>query len=180
MRLIHAPGLRPAILTALPASLAAAALNATPAPAAATAAPYRPLKFLVGHCWRGTFPDGQMTDEHCFSWIYGGKFVRDEHVVHRGGKPDAFGESIYLWDAAARQLQYLYIESAGGFSRGTVSGEGDTLVFPPTTYTEDGQSQTYRSRWQRAAQDAYDVVTEFQVKDLWVPGWTVHMKRVSD
>jgi len=35
------------------------------------------------------------TYEHCFSWIYGGKFVRDEHVVHRGaGRPDDFGESI--------------------------------------------------------------------------------------
>jgi hypothetical protein len=31
--------------------------------------------------WRGAFPDGKATDERCFSWIYGGKFVRDEHVV---------------------------------------------------------------------------------------------------
>ncbi len=181
MRPMHLLRRQIARLPALLAPLAVAALPATPAVPEPAATAYRPLEFLVGHCWKGTFPDGQVTDEHCFSWIYGGKFVRDEHVVHRGGgKPDGFGESIYLWDAAARQLQYLYIESAGGYSRGTVSDEGDALVFPPTIYMEEGQAQTYRSRWQRAAPDAYDVVTEFQVKDRWVPGFTVHMKRVTD
>jgi hypothetical protein len=153
---------------------------AMPAPAEAPAAPYQPLAFLVGHCWKGTFPDGKATDQHCFSWIYGGKFVRDEHVVHRGaGHPDGLGESIYVWDAASQQLQYLYIESAGGFSRGTVSGEGDALVFPPASYLEKGETQTYRSRWQPAGGDAYDVVTEFQVKDRWVPGFKVHMEKVT-
>src|SRR5207344_2011873 len=84
--------------------------------------PYQPLAFLIGHCWIGTFPDSEVTDKHCFSWVYGDKFVRDQHVVHRAnGKPDDRGESIYLWDSAARQLQYLYIESGGGFSRGTVA-----------------------------------------------------------
>src|ERR1700730_15455766 len=122
--------------------LAGMAMAAT---AQAPPAPYQPVPLLVGHCWKGTFPDGKATDEHCFSWIYGGKFVRDEHVVHRGeGHPDGLGESIYVWDAASQQLQYLYIESAGGFSRGTVSGEGDALVFPPTSYLEKGETQTYR------------------------------------
>jgi hypothetical protein len=141
---------------------------------------YRPLAFLVGHCWRGTFPDGKVTDEHCFSWVYGGKFVRDQHVVHRGaGQADDLGESIYLWDSAARQLQYLYIESAGGFSRGAVSAEGDALVFPPTHYLENGAEQTYRSRWQRSGDKAYEVVTEFLVKGRWTPGFTVHMQQVE-
>ena len=141
---------------------------------------YRPLAFLVGHCWRGTFPDGKVTDEHCFSWVYGGKFVRDQHVVHRGaGQADDLGESIYLWDSAARQLQYLYIESAGGFSRGAVSAEGDALVFPPTRYLKHGAEQTYRSRWQRSGDKAYEVVTEFLVKGSWTPGFTVHMQQVE-
>jgi hypothetical protein len=141
---------------------------------------YRPLAFLVGHCWRGTFPDGKVTDEHCFSWVYGGKFVRDQHVVHRGaGQADDLGESIYLWDSAARQLQYLYIESAGGFSRGAVSAEGDALVFPPTHYLENRAEQTYRSRWQRSGDKAYEVVTEFLVKGRWTPGFTVHMQQVE-
>jgi len=160
----------------------AAALASLPTHGAPTAAasPFAPLSFLVGHCWKGTFPDGKVTDEHCFSWVYGGKFVRDEHVVHRGGgAPDDRGESIYVWDATAAQLEYLYIESAGGFSRGTVSGEGDALVFPPTRYSGNGEEQTYRSRWQRRGESAYDVVTEFLVQGRWTPGFTLHMQQVQ-
>jgi hypothetical protein len=55
---------------------ALAAPAATPAGADKVEVPmsaYQPLAFLVGHCWRGTFPDGRATDEHCFSWIYGGR-----------------------------------------------------------------------------------------------------------
>ncbi len=166
----------------MPRAPAAALLAALALPALAAApGPYQPLAFLVGHCWKGTFPASPVTDEHCFSWIYDGKFVRDEHVVHRGaGQPDNRGESIYVWDGAAQELQYLYIESAGGFSRGTVATDGDALVFPPTRYTESGETQTYRSRWQPAGQSAYDVLTEFQVKDRWVPGFKLHMEKTSD
>jgi hypothetical protein len=162
------------------ATAAAAALALTAA-AAPPATPYQALAFLVGHCWKGTFPDGKVTDEHCFSWIYGGKFVRDEHVVQRAGRPDGFGESIYLWDAASGQLQYLYIESNGGYSRGTVSAaEPGVLVFPPSSYLEAGEALSVRSRWQRAGSDAYDVVTEFRVKEQWVPGFSAHMQRESN
>jgi hypothetical protein len=161
-------------------ALCAALAGAGAACAADTApSPYQPLAFLVGHCWRGSFPGGKVTDEHCFSWVYGGKFVRDQHVLrHADGAPDDQGESIYLWDAAAGQLQYLYIESGGGFSRGSVTQEGQALVFPPTHYAENGQQQTYRSHWQRAGQGAYDVVTEFLVKDKWTPGFSVHMQQL--
>jgi hypothetical protein len=160
-----------------PVALALVLLPALTVQAAGPHAAYQPLSFLVGHCWKGTFPGSQTTDEHCFSWIYGGKFVRDEHVVHRAGAPDEFGETIYLWDATAGQLQYLYIESGGGYSRGTVSADGATLVFPPSSYRENGSEQVYRSRWQRSGDDAYDVVTEFQSKDSWVPGFALHMRR---
>jgi len=34
-----------------------------------------------------------------------------------------------------------------------------------------------RSRWQRSGDDAYDVVTEFHVKDRRVPGFSLHMQR---
>lgn len=157
-------------------ALARAVTAAVPAPAS----PYAPLAFLVGHCWKGTFPGSAVTDEHCFSWVYGDKFVRDQHVVHRGaGKADDLGESIYVWDATAQELQYLYIESAGGFSRGAVRSEAGTLVFPPARYTENGEEQLYRSRWRPLAPDTYEVVTEFEVKGTWTPRLRVQMRQVS-
>jgi hypothetical protein len=122
-------------------------------------------------------PDGKQTDEHCFTWVYDGKFLRDVHVVRGIGHPDHTGESIYLWNDVARQLEYLYIESDGGYSRGSVSSEGNALVFPPTSYVENGKTSAYRSRWVRTADNSYDVVTEFQNKDGWVPGFKFHMER---
>ncbi len=137
---------------------------------------YEPLAFLAGHCWKGGFPGGKLTDEHCFSWIYGGKFLRDVHTLRGEGRADAQGESIYFWNSPAQQLEYLYIESDGGFSRGLVSTDKDGLVFPDTKFVENGKTQVYRGRWQRSGENAYDVVTEFQGKDGWMPGFKVHME----
>jgi hypothetical protein len=168
------------IKTLLIATTAVLGAVAAAAGADAPVAGYQPLAYLVGHCWRGSFPGGAVSDEHCFSWVYGGKFVRDQHTVHHAdGKPDDLGESIYVWDTATQQLQYLYIESAGGFSRGTVTSEADALVFPATPYVEKGVTQTYRSRWRRVGADAYDVLTEFLVKGSWTPGFSVHMQQVK-
>jgi hypothetical protein len=149
-----------------------------PSFAAADALPaYQPLEFLAGHCWKGSFPGGR-TDEHCFSWIYEGKFLRDLHTLRSDGHPDAWGESIYFWNSPAKQIEYLYIESGGGFSRGEVSADKDALVFPDTSYVESGKTQVYRSRWQRRGESAYDVVTEFRTADGWVSGFKVRMEQV--
>jgi hypothetical protein len=141
---------------------------------------YGPMKFLANHCWKGSFPGGHQTDEHCFTWVYDGKFLRDRHTVHQAGHPDYLGETTYFWNATTRQIEYLYIESQGGFSRGTVSTENNALAFPATSEVEDDKTQTYRSRWERLGSSAYDVVTEFQSGDSWVPGFKVHMTKVID
>ena len=148
--------------------------------AAEPRAEYQPLVFLAGHCWKGEFPGGgKTTDEHCFSWIYDDKFLRDQHTVRTPGKPDALGESIYFWDANDNRLEYLYIESDGGSSRGPVTTQQGTLVFPDTTFIQGGKTQVYRSRWQPNGASAYDVLTEFKGKDSWVPGFKLHMELVA-
>jgi hypothetical protein len=140
-------------------------------------AAYQPLAFLAEHCWKGEFPGGKASDEHCFSWMYGGQFLRDLHTVRSDGRPDALGETIYFWDAADKRLQYLYVESGGGYSLGGVMADQDNLVFPETALVDSGQKQVYRSRWVRSGPDAYDVVTEFKMQDHWVPGFKIHMQR---
>ena len=140
-------------------------------------APYQPLVFLAGSCWKGNLPNGKETDEHCFSWMYGGKFLRDRHVVRADNRPDYHGETIYFWNPDAKQLEYLYVESDGGFSRGVVSTPAGALVFPPTKDVDGSQIKTYRSRWSQDGANAYDVVTEFQSGNSWKEGWRVHMVR---
>jgi|ERR1700733_281298 len=150
--------------------------------AAAAAEPpsvYQPLAFLAGHCWRGTFPDGKRTDEHCFSWIYGGKFLRDQHTVHNPGQPDYLGETIYFWNSSQHRIEYLYIENDGGFSMGAMSTDKDELIFAPANHITDGATQSYRSRWKRSGDSGYEVITEFRSADGWVPRFKVHMEELT-
>lgn len=160
------------------AAIAACIAFSTPVAAADSPSPYAPLAFLAGHCWRGELPGGKKdVDTHCFSWIYGDKFVRDVHTVRGEGHEDYVGESIYYWDSVAKKLRYLYFENAGGSSTGAVETTDAALVFPPTNYQEGSRTQTYRSRWTHSGVDAYDVVTEFRKGDGWNTAWTVHMRR---
>ena len=93
-------------------------------------APYlEPQAFLAGNCWKGTFPDGKRTDEHCFEWIYGGQYLRDRHVVAGGPAPYG-GETIYFFDAASKTVQYLYINTLGGASRRQCRGAGRRARVP--------------------------------------------------
>ena len=153
------------------------------APAAAPAAagnPLQPLAFLAGHCWKGSFPGQPLTDEHCFEWLYDGHFLRDRHVVHGEGRPDYQGETTYYWDASARRIQYLYIESQGGSGTGAVEASADGLVFPPTAYSDNGKQQVYRSRWLRSGDDAYEAVNELKTGDGWSLAWKVKMQKQPD
>ena len=151
-------------------------------PIVASAAPVEglsPMAFLAGHCWRGAFPDGKQTDEHCFTWLYDGKALRDTHVVHAPGRPDYVGETTYYWDSAARRVEFVYIENLGGISRGTMEPGADALIFPPTQYVEGGAAMTYRTRWTRKGDDAYEAWSEMQGKDGWTTMFKVLLTRVS-
>jgi len=158
------------------ASLAACLAGAfVAAPAAAAPADLlKPLAFLAGHCWKGTFPDGLRTDEHCFAWLYGGRALRDTHVVRSPGKPDFVGESTYYANSAGNRVEFLYLENTGGFSRGTVEALPEALIFPDTQYISDGEALVYRARWTPQGDDAYEAWSEAQTPD----GWTTMFKLV--
>ena len=162
--------MRKSLLLVLPFAVSAAEVPTSP---------YAPLAYLAGSCWQGALPGGKDVDTHCFSWVYGGKFLRDQHTVHGAGHEDYLGESLYFWDTLAQKLRYLYIENAGGSSVGTVETSGDTLVFPDSSHQEGGHTQVYRSRWQRSDTDAYDVITELKHEDVWVPWLSAHMRKVA-
>ena len=137
---------------------------------------FQPQAFLAGSCWKGAFPDGKQIDEHCFEWIYGGKFLRDRHTVTGGPAPYG-GETIYYFDAPSKSVQYLYINMLGGNSRGTVTVNDGMLVFPEEKYSDGKQEQTYRSSWRRDGDDAYLVLTEVKTQDGWKTAWRTRMQR---
>ena len=139
----------------------------------------KPMAFLAGHCWKGDFPDGKQSDEHCFQWLYGGKALRDTHTVRAPGRPDYVGETTYYWESGAKRVEYLYVENLGGVSRGTMESAPGALVFPPTQYVADGKAMTYRVRWTLLDDSSYEAWSEMQDKNGWVTMFKLTMKRSS-
>lgn len=136
----------------------------TPPPAS----PLSPLAFLAGSCWKGTFAGRNVTDEHCFKWIYNGRFLRDHHIVVGDSVPYE-GETTYAWDAGQKQIVYWYIALPGFYSHGTVAPSDSALVFRDSLQTS--QARQLRTTWRRTDADAYTVrvedVTNGQSKALW-------------
>ena len=140
------------------------------------AAHFAPQAFLAGSCWKGTFPDGKRTDEHCYEWVYAGKFLRDRHTV-KGGEAPYGGETIYYWDAESKLVHYLYFNVLGGVSKGTVTPADGVLYFPEEKYSDGKTEQTYRSTWRRDGDDAYIAVSEVKVPGGWKEAWRIRMQK---
>lgn len=137
--------------------IAASAASAAPGPALRQG--LEPLAFLVGHCWRGEFPNGRQ-DTHCFESAYGGQHVRDRHEV-TGGSTVYRGETLYSWDGAADAVTYTYWTSLGGVSRGTMRAASEgRLDFGDESYTDpEGRRITVSSHWRRVGDDADEAVS---------------------
>jgi hypothetical protein len=135
------------------------------------------LDFLVGSCWAGDFPGGRGVDTHCFSSVYGGKFVRDTHVLHGKG-PDYAGESIYGWDPAKQHIVFWYWSSDGDIEQGTANPSPEGLDFPEHHLTEP-QDLTFRTHWRRIDADHYQAVNERKDGDAWKTEWKIDYHRTK-
>ncbi|KAB0324627.1 hypothetical protein LSO07_12880 [Janthinobacterium sp. PLB04] len=165
--------MRPFLLSLLllPLLLSTSAVLAQPIAA------LQPMAFLAGHCWKGEFPGGKQTDEHCFQWLYGGQMLRDVHTVRSPGKPDYVGETTYYHDPAAGKVAFLYVENSGGHSRGTMLPADGGLDFPATQYVgANGKTLTYRVRWTPSG-DAYEAASEMLVDGRWAPQFKLLLKK---
>jgi hypothetical protein len=136
---------------------------------------FRPLEFVVGDCWVGTFPDGKATDEHCFEWVYDHKFIRDRHVV-RNGKAPYSGEALYGWDPKEKRLAFWYWNSDGDFLPGNVEYHPKSIVFPTRLETDKGTIEL-RATWTRTGPDSYRVDQSQRAGAVWKPLWTMELKR---
>ena len=139
--------------------------------------PLQPLEFLVGSCWAGDFPGGRGVDTHCFASVYGGKFVRDTHVLHGKG-PDYSGESIYGWDPRQQKIVFWYWSSDGDIEQGTVAGSDEGLEFPEHHLTQP-QELTFRTHWKRLDANRYEALNERKEGDAWKTQWKIEYRRVA-
>lgn len=164
-------------LTGLTALAAFSALSIFPIPRQSKAPDFRPLVFLVGHCWVGTFPGGKATDQHCFEWVFDRKFIRDRHVVRNGSDGAPYlGETLYGWDPEKKRLGFWYWNSEGELLTGAVEYRPDSILFPTKQVTEKGTVEL-RAIWTHQGQDRYRVEQSRRVGAGWKPLWTMELKR---
>ncbi len=156
----------------LPALVAATALASGPIAGAEFGERLEPLAWLTKRCWIGTFPDGATTDQHCYGWEYGDKFIWDRHVV-RGSGPDYRGQTIYAWDPDQQQIVFWYWTNQGTFSTGEALIEGDVIVFPETHVGDEGITEL-RSELHREGEDAYRMAQRQKKPGAdWEDLWTI-------
>lgn len=111
-----------------------------------------PIDFLIGHCWRGTLPNGDV-DTHCFALT--DATVTDHHEVVRAGTKIYWGDTLYAWQGGA--LRYTYTDMSGGVMKGSVSRNGDDMDFGTADYVgTDGARLTMTSHWVRLAPTAFE------------------------
>lgn len=127
---------------------------------------FAPLEYLVGHCWRATFKNGQQ-DVQCYQALYGGKLLQATHVVE-GSQPRYEGVSIFSWDAANKRLRYHYFTSTGAVSEGHFANDAEGIVIPERHVGDDGKVTELETRYQREGDDAYRVVTREKTAGGWV------------
>lgn len=140
--------------------------------------PLQPIAFLVGHCWSGDFPNAMGKDTHCYESMYGGKFVRDKHVLH-GKQGDYLGETIYGFDPGKKQITYWYFSSDGDIDSSAMIPVASGFDFPERHLTKP-QDLTMRTRWNRIGDDRYESINERKVGNGdWKTEWKVLYTRAD-
>jgi hypothetical protein len=153
------------------ASLAAQASDLSPH--------FEPLAFLVGSCWRGGFADGKTVDVRCVEPVFGGRFLRERHVVRGGGDRVYRGETLYHWDAKTGRIGFTYWNSDGGISTGTMDVDGARRVFPAERYTDSkGRTRELRTTWLVEGDSAWVMSTEERgAGGQWAAAWRIAFRR---
>ncbi len=139
-----------------------------------------PLAFLAGSCWTGVFPGSETFDVHCYEPVYGGQYLRDVHAVPQGDTVYR-GETLYHWDAEAAVITYRYYNSIGGVSDGTMTPDGDRLIFPDEAHRgQDGEERVFSTVMQITGPDGYSVVTSEEGEVVMAVTFTRISRRQAD
>jgi hypothetical protein len=134
---------------------------------AAEESPLQAFGFLAGYCWSGEYADTGAVDTHCYTWVYGGKHLRDVHVV-KGDGPDYEGETIYSVDGVTGGVIFRYWNSLGGVSDGRMEFSDGALVSAAESYVgEDGKPREFRSSLRSLNETQYEARTEERIDGQW-------------
>ena len=165
--------MRTVLRTILLTALLASAIRAAEAPPAVPQA-LRPFAPLVGTTWVATFPNGKLTDEQKFEWVYGGKFLRNQHWVRTtDGKTVYEGETIYAWDPLAEQVVWWYWNASGGYVAGTMSATEGGWLFEGVNHAPKTQTPKVRGVIRAITAESWESVQYFERDGKWVEQFAI-------
>jgi len=133
-----------------------------------------PFKPYLNRTWKGTFAQepGQalVTDISRWERILNGQAIRMTHSVDEGVYG---GETILFWDQARETLVYYYFTTAGFFTHGTMSFNGDKWVAHEMVENNANGITEVRSTSEFLPDGTMQSVAEFLQNGQWVPGHTI-------
>lgn len=87
------------------------------------------FKPFIGKTWKGDFvnstPEKPIVDIAKWELVLNGQAIRVMHSVNNG---EYGGETMIVWDAAKEKLVYYYFTTAGFFTTGTFSFDGQKYI----------------------------------------------------
>jgi hypothetical protein len=137
---------------ALLGALLLASCSSTPEPPSPAEPPPSPPELLapfaklVDGAWTAAF-NAEIYDEQSFSWVFGGRFLRNRHQVRttKDGQVVYEGETIYAIDPTTSQIVWWYWNATGGHIVGTARWEDGVCIFEGENHGAPGQTQRVRS-----------------------------------
>ncbi len=137
---------------------------------------FEPIRFMAGSCWQGPLPGfvadstgvGPRSVTHCVRWRLENNILTDTLYLD-GLTPPVRGETNYYWDPDTKVLRYIFWSIGGSFSTGTMTTDGETLVFDDkrliggsrgtvhftTTWTPDGPDAFIQNRQRQNADGSW-------------------------
>ena len=134
----------------------------------------QPFAPLVGRVWVGEFPDGKAFDEQEFSWVYGGRFLRNTHKVKTPDGAVVYeGETVYAWDPKQETIVWWYWNTTGGHIVGTMKKEGEGWLFEGENHAPPPQPDKVRGLFRLTAPDEWQSVQYFPSEGGWKERFTI-------
>jgi hypothetical protein len=160
---------------------AAQAPNSTPSGAGELVPELKFFESFIGKTFRGEFanstPEKPMFDVSRWERAMNGRAIRILHSVNDG---EYGGETIVMWDPAAKQIRSWYFTTAGFHTEGTFTIDGNRLVsVEKVTGNENGITEV-KATSELTPAGVLSVKSEYFAKGNWVPGHTITYKEAPD
>jgi hypothetical protein len=130
---------------------------------------------FTGKTWKGTFkestPEKPMYDISQWEGILNGQGIRVLHSVNDG---EYGGETIIYWDTRKESLVFFYFTTAGFYTSGTMTVEGNQMVsMEQVTGNQSGITEV-RSTGEILPDGRMHSKAEYLQNGEWIPGHEIY------